>query len=247
MSFITTSDILKEAEAIRPDFERSVHKLAYEVKGILFSEMLFIEAVARIVGATRLVESGTARGQSTVILATRFPHCPILSYEHDADSPDVAVARARLAGLPQVELCFGDAVRELPRVVTPTDVVLIDGPKGFRAIRLALDLLGYCQPKAVLLHDVGRPSHERAFLESAFPGAVYSDAPEFTHAHHSLDTGVEEAIPLEHRYGANPEQTYGFSVGCLFYEPHIAYRWKRMQASWTGFWTRSCDSIKKIR
>jgi len=75
-----------------------------------------------------------------------FPSLPIISIEYDARSPDVPTAAARLAGFSNLDLRFGDATRLLPGLVQPGDIVLIDGPKGFRGLRLALSLLASGKP-----------------------------------------------------------------------------------------------------
>ncbi len=220
-------------------FERSVHDIDYESKGVLFSEMLFVEIGTRLAGATRIIESGRARGQSTLILALRLPGLPIVSYEFDANSPDVPIARERLAPYPNVSLRFGDATRELPMIVAPGDVVVIDGPKGFRAVRLALGLLAQGRCDTVFVHDMCVGTRERRFLDAHVPGVFYSDDPAFVEAAHRLDARCTDAIPPARRREAlDGGPGYGFSMACLTRRPGVSYGGLRARAALAGLMRR---------
>src|SRR5712691_11468351 len=83
------------AAEMLPAFQRHVAGIPYERKGILYSEMFFLYLCAQASRPSRIVESGRARGQSTLVLSTIFPDLDVVSIESDADSPDVQVARAR--------------------------------------------------------------------------------------------------------------------------------------------------------
>lgn len=208
-------EALEQAARAQLDaYRQRVASIPYEAKGILYSEMFFFYLCARAVGARRILESGRARGQSTLLLATCFPEHPIVSLEHDARSPDVPVAAARLAGHSNVDLRFGDATRDLPRLAQPGDVVIIDGPKGHRGLRLALRLLAQERAALVFLHDAGRGSPERRFIEARLPGALYSDDVRFSRLAHVLDTAVRETIPPAHRDPDAPSG-YGYTLACL--------------------------------
>ena len=95
-------------------FQRRVAGIPYERKGILYSEMFFLYLCAQAAKPSRIVESGRARGQSTLVLSTIFPDLDVVSIESDADSPDVQVAQERLRGRDNVSMRFGDATRILP-------------------------------------------------------------------------------------------------------------------------------------
>src|SRR5919109_2973416 len=138
MSSLDIDAVARAAQAELGGWRTRVAGLPYERKGVLYSEIFFLYLCARTMRPARILESGRARGQSTALLALSFPEAAIVSFEHDARSPDAAVAAARLTPYRNVELRFGDATRELPAIARPGDVVLIDGPKGFRALRLAL-------------------------------------------------------------------------------------------------------------
>jgi predicted O-methyltransferase YrrM len=198
----------------------------YERKGVLFSEMLFFYLCASSARPRRILESGRARGQSTLLLALCFPQLPIISLEHDAASADVPVAAQRLRAHRNVSLEFGDAMQILPAIADHGDVVLIDGPKGFRALRLALRLLSQGRVSMVFVHDMTAGTAERRFLEHRLPSTLYSDAQDFAAVARALDERVEDA------------PARGFGLACLPSLPRGGYAWKWLAAAFTGFATR---------
>src|SRR5262249_32580799 len=198
---LTMEYLERVAPAELDGYRLRVSGVPYESKGILYSEMFFLYLCARAVGAKRILESGRARGQSTLLLSACFPQLPIISLEHDPRSPDVPIAAARLAGRGNVELRFGDATRILPRVTQPGDVVIIDGPKGYRGLRLALRLLAQAKPSLVFLHALGRRPPERGLVEARLPDTLYSDDPRFARLAHVLDAPARDSIPAENRWG----------------------------------------------
>ena len=213
---------LREAHRRVAAFDELVQHVPYEAKGVLNSEMLFlISAVGEHVPA-RIVESGRARGQSTHILALAFPGAEIVSVERDPSSPDASVAAARCGELPNVSLLFGDSNVELPERVETGDIVVIDGPKGWHALRLALDLLESRRPAAVFVHDCYAGQDERRFLERHVAGAFFSDEPAFEAAFSHLDTGAFETAKREgfeswqpHRFDDADQISYGPTYACL--------------------------------
>ncbi len=231
----TLAAVLAAVPDTLPAFDAAMAGIDYESKGVLFSEMLFVEIGARLAGARRLLESGRARGQSTLILARRFPGVPIVSYEFDARSPDVPIAQARLAGCRDVELRFGDATRELPALAAAGDAVLVDGPKGFRAVRLALALLTGGRVDTVFVHDMCVGTPERRFLDECVPGVFCSDDARYVRLAHRLDARCADAIPPERRHEALGDRPgYGFSMACLPRVPGVNYRALRWRAALAG-------------
>jgi predicted O-methyltransferase YrrM len=213
--------LARAAAAGLESFRARVAAEPYERKGILYSEMFFLYLCAQAARPARILESGRARGQSTALLALAFPQAAIVSVEHDERSPDAPVAAARLARFPNVELRFGDATRLLPALARHGDVALIDGPKGMRAVRLALRLLAGGRVSMVFVHDVLPGSRERAFLERRLPATVYSDDRRFAEIAHSLD---EHARPLPPGHDSWERGTYGYSLACLAHAPGAPYR-----------------------
>ena len=222
-AMITIEHILAQAAAIADDYARAVADIPYEHKGVLFSEILFLCAALGPERPERVVESGRARGQSTHLLATCLPECEIVSVERNPDSPDVPVAAARLAPFGNVQLLFGDAMRMLPELVREGDAVLIDGPKGYRALRLAFKVLASCRPRAVFIHDCGLGTEERKFLDRYVPETVYSDAPAFVERYAFLDAACRALNPDVAREDREPGRSYGPTVACVPYNPAQRY------------------------
>jgi hypothetical protein len=203
--------LLRQAEVCLPIYLERTQGLSHEPKGIRRSEMFFFYASVADLNPARIVESGRARAQSTLVLARLFPQTAVVSLESDASSPDVAIAAERLRGCPNVECRFGDSLLLLPALVVTGDVVLIDGPKDFRALKLAFRLLRSGKPAAVFVHDLWLGSPARGFVDRSVPSAVLSDDPEWVQRHALLDSSrrLVPAAPNELR------RAYGATMGCF--------------------------------
>jgi hypothetical protein len=235
------SDLLASAETQLPVFRRLVAGIPYERKGIPNSEMFFLWLCAQAVRPNRILESGRARGQSTLVLARCFPEAEIISVEHDPASPDVVVAAERLKGEANVRLLFGDATRLLPKIAQPGDIALIDGPKGFRGVRFALALLASERLPMIFVHDAGPQTAERDFFEQYLPGVRYSDEPDVVRVSHELDDEEAMEIPPANRFAAVSGRTgygYGYGLACLAHEPGAGYSLHRIRASLAGLASR---------
>jgi len=235
--FELTDMVRRDAAANLAAFQALVAGIPYERKGILFSEMYFFWLCARTAKPRRILESGRARGQSTLILSHCFPEAEILSVEHDRNSPDVGVAAERLNGRSNVRQLFGDASSLLPQMTQPGDVALIDGPKGYRGLRLALSLLAGGKTPLVFVHDTAAGSEERRYLSRRLPEVVYSDLPVFAAVAHHLDQGAWEDLPEANRWtpAGAPPAGYGYSLACLPYRKGHNYRLLRLKAVVDGF------------
>ena len=230
------ADISATAGQQLADFRARVGGIPYERKGVLYSEMFFLFLCAQSAMPRRILESGRACGQSTLLLSTLFPDLPILSIESNPDSPDVAVANERLRDRAHVDLRFGDATRILPAEVHSGDIVLIDGPKGFRGLRLALRLLATGKVKQVFMHDCSFGSVERRFIDTHLPGAIYSDSIEFARVARILDAPCWTDMPPDRRFdGDRPPAAYGYGLACIPFDPAISYRWLLARAVIDGF------------
>ncbi len=224
-------------------FESMANGLDYERKGVLFSEMFFFYAAAQEVEPKRILESGRARGQSTLLLSHAFPDAEIISVEHDKDSPDVPVAQARLADRSNVELLFGDATKILPQQLEKGDIVLIDGPKGFRGLRLAFRLLMTGKPALIFIHDCPLNSPERTFLDRHISGVFHSDALEFVRNYAHLDQMHNDT--MTHTPSLNSRQSYGFVFSCIPYQANTHYGKLLLRLVWTTFSHRMRSSWNK--
>ena len=197
---------VSEAARLRPRYLELTAGVSHEPKGIRRSEMFFFYASVADSKPARIVESGRARAQSTLVLSRLFPQALIVSLESDATSPDVAVAAERLRDCRNVECRFGDSLVLLPELVRPGDVVLIDGPKDFRALKLAFRLLRGGQPSVVFVHDLWLGSPARQFVDRALRSVLLSDDPAWVERYASLDS--QRAAPpfaqpnLRRAYGA---------------------------------------------
>jgi hypothetical protein len=205
------AELLSQAEAWLPIYLEQTHGLSHAEKGIRRSELFFFYALVAPLKPKRIVESGRARAQSTLVLSKLFPKASIVSLESDAHSPDVALAAERLHGCENVECLFGDSLRLLPDLVEAGDVVLIDGPKDFRALKLAFRLLGGGQTAAVFVHDLWPGSPARSFVDRYLPSALLSDDPEWVQRYASLDSRRRAPPPMSNAL----RRVYGATMGCL--------------------------------
>jgi predicted O-methyltransferase YrrM len=201
--------LLSQAERHLSAYLERTGELAHESKGIRRSEMFFFYASVADSKPARIVESGRARAQSTLVLSKLFPQALIVSLESEAASPDVAVAAERLRSCRNVECRFGDSLVLLPGMVQRGDVVLIDGPKDFRALKLALGLLHRGKPAVVFVHDLWLGSPARKFVDRYLRSALLSDDPTWVQRYASLDS----QRPMPPRALPNLRRAYGATLG----------------------------------
>jgi precorrin-6B methylase 2 len=192
-----------------------IKDITYERKGILYSEMFFLYLAAMHIKPDRILESGRARGQSTLILSKIFPTAEIISIEYDQKSEDVKIANQRLSKCKNVKLLFGDASILLPKILKngKNDIVLIDGPKGYKAIRLAINILKHKNVKQIFIHDTSPQTKERLFLEKYLPDIIYSDYFQLAKITHFLDK--TKKIQLSSQFQFKPQKPYGFSLALI--------------------------------
>jgi hypothetical protein len=173
--------VLSRADDLLPKFSEAIARIPPEAGfgGIWESEMLLFFAAAQPCAPKQILESGRARGKSTLILAHCFPNARIISIEFDSRSENARAAEAKLKLYSNVELLYGDSRDLLPKRLQSGDAVLIDGPKDFRALLLALDLLRTEKPCTVFVHDFPPRAPWRRFVEHHWPGAFFGDDPLF--------------------------------------------------------------------
>ena len=206
-SLLTKSAVADRADDLLPEYQQIISGIPPEAGhgGIWESEMFLFYAAVRPFAPNQILESGRARGKSTLILARCFPESRIVSIEYDRQSENVPAAEAKLKSESNVDLLYGDSREILPERVQEGDAVLIDGPKDFRALKLAIDLLRTEKPCAVFVHDFPPNSPQRKFVERNFTNAFFGDDPLFQRFQ-SLDS---ERDPRP-----NPQRRYGIFV-CL--------------------------------
>ena len=233
--------MLSEAEALLPRYLEATEGLVHEKKGIRRSEMFFLYALVAGLNPVRIIESGRARAQSTLVLARLFPGASIVSLESDPASPDVTVAAERLRQCDNVDCRFGDSLLLLPKLVEAGDVVLIDGPKDFRALKLAFRLLRSGKPLAVFVHDLWLGSPARRFVDRYLPSALLSDDPGWVQRYASLDSRRRSPPPVSNAV----RHAYGATMGC-FEASQENYSLRLLQSSAAQGADRIRETARKI-
>ena len=240
--------IAERARTLLPEFQRFATQAEYEPAGVPNSEMLFLLACLGGAPFKALIESGRGRGQSTLMLSQAFPEHKIVSIERNRDSPNAPYAQQRLQGRGNVELLFGDATRLLPQIVERGDVVLIDGPKGFRAVRLAIRLLASGKIAHLFVHDLTIETPERRFVAQHFPEARFSDWRGFADVATKADAAIMQAIPPSRRYESfSGEFGYGYAMTYLPYVPGRLYGRLLWRAVLADRLARLSDRLRRSR
>jgi predicted O-methyltransferase YrrM len=199
---LTKSAVAKRAEALLSEYQKIIADIPPEAGfgGIWESEMFLFYAAIKAFEPKQILESGRARGKSTLILARCFPESRIVSVEYERESENALAAEAKLRNEPNIDLLYGDSREILPQKLQTGDAVLIDGPKDFRALKLAVDLLRTEKPCAVFIHDFPPNSPQRRFVERNFPSAFFGDDPLFQ-GFQSLDNERDPRPNPQRRYG----------------------------------------------
>ena len=177
--------------------------------GIWESEMFLFYAAVRPFAPKQILESGRARAKSTLILARCFPEAHIISVELERDSNNARAAETKLNAFENVELLYGDSVQILPQRLNDGDAVLIDGPKDFRGLDLAIPLLRTGKPCAVFIHDFPKQSAWRRFVERHWRSAFFGDDPLFQQFR-VLDRGRDPRVT------AATDKTGGYGIFACF-------------------------------
>src|SRR4029077_12911695 len=233
--------LLGEAEAFLPPYLEATAGLSHEKKGIRRSELFFFYASVAGLNPGRIIGSGRARAQSNLVLARLVPEASIVSLESDPASPDVTVAAERLRQCSNVDCRFGDSLLLLPKLVEAGDVVLIDGPKDFRALKLAFRLLRSSKPLAVFVHDLWLGSPARRFVDRYLPSALLSDNPGWVQRYASLDSRRRSPPPVSNAV----RHAYGATMGC-FEASQENYSLRLLQSSAAQGADRIRETARKI-
>jgi len=199
---LTKPAVAEYADDLLPEYRQVISTIPPEAGfgGIWESEMFLFYAAIKPFAPKQILESGRARGKSTLILARCFPESRIVSVEYDRESENAPAAEAKLKNERNVDLLYGDSREILPERLQEGDAVLIDGPKDFRALKLAVDLLRTQKPCAVFIHDFPPNSPQRKFVERNFPAAFFGDDPLFQ-PFRTLDNERDPRPNPQRRYG----------------------------------------------
>lgn len=219
-------------------FNNIIEQIPYEEKGVLYSEIFFIWLCLRESKPNRILESGRARGQSTLLLSHCFPDTEIISVEFEEGTEDAKIANDRLSDRDNVTLLFGDSTERLQEIAQPGDIAFIDGPKGYRGLRLAVRMLSTHKIPYVFMHDTFPGSHERRYLEHRIPDTFYSDHPQIASIAHQLDLGIIDNIPETNRWPPSDSYGYGCSMACIPYDESANYTLLLLKAILDGIYYR---------
>ena len=216
---LTKPTVAESADAFLPEYREIISHIPPEAGhgGIWESEMFLFYAAVKPFAPKQILESGRARGKSTLILARCFPESRIVSVEYERESENAPAAEAKLKTEPNVDLLYGDSRQILPDRLENGDAVLIDGPKDFRALKLAVDLLRTGKPCTVFVHDFPPNSPQRKFVERNFPAAFFGDDPLFQRF---------QTLDAERDPRPNPQRRYGI-FACL--PPPLSMSYWKMQ------------------
>src|ERR1041385_1511643 len=229
---LTIAALAARARELMPEFCAAIAdwRRGTDPGGIGPRGMFFFYLAARPFAPRQILESGRMRGGSTLMLARCFPDARIVSVELDRDRAHAAVAESRLKSYANVDLLFGDSREILPKQLQSGDAVLIDGPKGFRALKLAAHLLRTGKPCVVLIHDFYAREPARKFVERSWPGAFFSDDP-------ALASYFRE---LNARIGRDPDSKHSVSPFVCLPAGLPAPYW---QLLWKIIWARAAAIV----
>ena len=219
---LSAAALAERADEFLKEYRSHIAQVAPEAGfgGIWESEMFIFYTTVRLFAPGQVLESGRGRGKSTEILARCLPETRIISVELNFRAPNAIAAEAKLKNFSNLKLLYGDSRRILPQHLQTGDAVLIDGPKGFRALKLALKILSTGKPCVVFVHDCPPLSPAREFLLRHYPGVFFGDDPLFERFQ-ILDQGRD---PFER------SRPRGYGVfACLPAAPRARLWWLRVK------------------
>ncbi len=216
-------------------------------RGVYPSEALFVYATIGDHRPPQILESGRALGRSTELLGHCYPDIPVVSFEFAADHPDATAAVERLWDMTNVSCLFGDSRVLLPALARPGDVIVIDGPKGLRALKLALALLAEGAPHSVFIHDCDKGSLIRRHLDRHVPHAFFSDDPRFVARYCHLDgfLGPEVLAQWSDPATQPTDRSYGGTFACVPPRPGFPSPWDRLRLHLSRFGANVRQSVGK--
>lgn len=174
-------------------FEEATATLRYRAKGLFPSEVFLFHSHANLHRCDMIIESGTGWGGCTQYLSKLFPLVPIYSIDVSEGQTD-HVKAMKLNG---VKLITARSQLAIPMILEEKQpsraAVLIDGPKGKAAVKLAVELLTHSGCQFVAVHD----------LVSDLPGqyVIHSHTPAFRDLAGHLDEKVSQVARLKHPMG----------------------------------------------
>lgn len=132
----------------------------FEIKGVLHSEMLLFCSLIEDFGCDCIIESGRGRGQSTEVLARWINSSKIFISidKKNINDEDEQVSIKKLQDVDVITLNT-DSKKSIPTLVEKYSncriAILIDGPKGKMAYRMAKNLFSkYKNIVMIAIHDM---------------------------------------------------------------------------------------------
>jgi len=219
-------EIIDICQKTEKKFKKIIKNISYEKKGIFNSEMLMFVSIVESLGIKNIIESGRARGQSTKVICEFFnnPNYKIDSIEYYKYNKDAIIAMRRLHQYKNLNLHFGDALGLIPKILKNECCILLDGPKGDKALKLAASLFKNPFVRAVFIHDVHKDSPHRMVMENLFNYTFFSDDEDFIKRFKYLDKDCwikqaryKKARDWEpYKRGQKKMQSYSSTLGAVF-------------------------------
>src|SRR5260370_41619155 len=102
---LTKSAVAERADGLLPEYREIIGSIPPEAGfgGIWESEMFLFYAAVKPFAPRQILESGRARGKSTLALARCFPDAGIVSVQYERQSENAAAAEAKLKLCSNVE------------------------------------------------------------------------------------------------------------------------------------------------
>jgi len=147
-------------------------------RGILPSEGLALMAAAELAGVDVVIESGTASGASTEMLARHLQGRDVDIFTIDSDKSGydkrlhlIRDACERLKKYPRVACVKGDSNKEIPRLLGEHQGkrigIFVDGPKQEKAVKLCTKSLAHpAAPAFCAIHDIAMMHKNNARIKA---------------------------------------------------------------------------------
>lgn len=156
-------DLFNTAERLLPRFKERCLPQPYQEEGALYSEGLALVSAMSLTNVDVMIESGTANGQSTEMMARFFEGTPtqIITVDKnaEADHIDLNATADRLKHWTNVTFMRGDSHELIPQLLAEHKDkrigVYIDGPKGPEGLKLLCETLAStADVKFAAMHDL---------------------------------------------------------------------------------------------
>jgi len=209
-------NLLATAERLLPRFVRCCLPLEYKAMGVLYSEALALVSAMSLAGVDIMIESGTANGFSTELMARFFNETalPIVTIDSNPESPLVVATVERLRNFSHVSFVFGDGGARIPALLeehrNKKIGVFVDGPKHWSGLALCMKALRASpNVKFCAIHDSSPAAFASDFaaaLEEQSRTVLYTWNPAWRRAFSPMDQ-LTSYKPGPGKWG-----TYGWGV-----------------------------------